>query len=205
MVDACTRLGKLRRRPWEGGHGEADIPADKEVDGTDQKSTFNALVVPMTPAQQRPDGSAGSRRSVSTSLWPRPSRPPHNSSLKAITSADLVLADKLVPAPVLELVPRRVTVYIARKFPGNADKVQEELLSLSLSGLQRGLDVLRLKQGGGARIPLRTRISFCPYCVAGNHFVVVCTDVCLHTAHVSWSRDQVLICTGTGRKGASRL
>ncbi|KAK3114395.1 uroporphyrin-III C-methyltransferase, partial [Teratosphaeriaceae sp. CCFEE 6253] len=48
-------------------------------------------------------------------------------TLKAIRGADLILADKLVPAPVLELVPRRTPVQIARKFPGNADAAQDEL------------------------------------------------------------------------------
>src|SRR5437773_4769062 len=35
---------------------------------------------------------------------------------KAIKSADLILADKLVPAAVLDLIPRRTEIYIARKF-----------------------------------------------------------------------------------------
>jgi uroporphyrin-III C-methyltransferase len=64
---------------------------------------------------------------------------------KAILAADLILADKLVPAPVLDLVPRRATIYIARKFPGNADKAQEELLEMGLEGLKAGKNVVRLK------------------------------------------------------------
>jgi uroporphyrin-III C-methyltransferase len=56
-------------------------------------------------------------------------------SLEAITSADLVLAHKLVPAPVLGLVPCKATAQIVRKFPGNPGKSQEELLSLGLYGL----------------------------------------------------------------------
>ncbi|KAK4964166.1 uroporphyrin-III C-methyltransferase, partial [Elasticomyces elasticus] len=43
-------------------------------------------------------------------------------TLKAIRSADVILADKLVPAAVLELIPRRTPVHIARKFPGNAEQ-----------------------------------------------------------------------------------
>ncbi|OWP03919.1 hypothetical protein B2J93_5878 [Marssonina coronariae] len=66
---------------------------------------------------------------------------------KAILSADVILADKLVPAGVLDLIPRRIPVHIARKFPGNAENAQEELLSLGLAGLQAGKTVLRLKQG----------------------------------------------------------
>ncbi|KAF4979966.1 hypothetical protein FZEAL_3920, partial [Fusarium zealandicum] len=50
---------------------------------------------------------------------------------KAIKSADLILADKLVPAGVLDLIPRRTLVKIARKFPGNAERAQEELLEMA--------------------------------------------------------------------------
>ncbi|KIK59323.1 hypothetical protein GYMLUDRAFT_1004741 [Collybiopsis luxurians FD-317 M1] len=42
--------------------------------------------------------------------------------------ADIVLADKLVPAAVLALIPSRVEVVIARKFPGNADRAQDEMM-----------------------------------------------------------------------------
>jgi uroporphyrin-III C-methyltransferase len=66
---------------------------------------------------------------------------------KAILGADVILADKLVPAAVLDLIPRRTPVHIARKFPGNAERAQEELLSLGLAGLKKGQTVLRLKQG----------------------------------------------------------
>ena len=66
---------------------------------------------------------------------------------KAILSADVILADKLVPSGVLDLIPRRTPVHIARKFPGNAELAQQELLSLGLAGLQAGKTVLRLKQG----------------------------------------------------------
>lgn len=68
-------------------------------------------------------------------------------TLKAIKSADIILADKLVPAGVLDLIPRRTPVHIARKFPGNADAAQEEFLNLGLSAARQGQTVLRLKQG----------------------------------------------------------
>ncbi|KAA8564780.1 hypothetical protein EYC84_010552 [Monilinia fructicola] len=66
---------------------------------------------------------------------------------KAILTADIILADKLVPSGVLDLIPRRTPIHIARKFPGNAELAQQELLSLGLAGLKAGKTVLRLKQG----------------------------------------------------------
>jgi uroporphyrin-III C-methyltransferase len=64
-----------------------------------------------------------------------------------IRTADLILADKLVPSAILDLIPRRTPVHIARKFPGNADAAQAELLRLGEEGVARGETVVRLKQG----------------------------------------------------------
>ena len=59
--------------------------------------------------------------------------------------ADLVLSDKLVPAPVLELIPRHVEVRIARKFPGNADGAQTEMMVAAVEAANRGLTVVRVR------------------------------------------------------------
>ncbi|KAI5302009.1 hypothetical protein KEM56_001139, partial [Ascosphaera pollenicola] len=56
----------------------------------------------------------------------------------AIQHADIILADKLVPEPVLNLIPRRTSVFIARKFPGNAERAQEELLEMGIKALTQG-------------------------------------------------------------------
>ncbi|KAH9223025.1 tetrapyrrole methylase [Leptodontidium sp. 2 PMI_412] len=129
---------------------------------------------------------------------------------KAILSADIILADKLVPSGVLDLIPRRTPVHIARKFPGNAELAQEELLSLGLAGLQAGKTVLRLKQGdpyiygrGGEEFEYfqkegyADRISVLPGITSALSAPLF--------AHIPSTQrgvsDQVLICTGTGRKG----
>lgn len=131
-------------------------------------------------------------------------------SLKAIKSADLVLADKLVPAPVLELVPRRAEVYIARKFPGNADKAQEELLEMGLSGLRRGLNVVRLKQGdpyiygrGAEEYEFFSKHGYTPIVLPGITSALSAPLFAALPATHRGVADQVLICTGTGRKGAA--
>lgn len=129
---------------------------------------------------------------------------------KAIQSADLILADKLVPSGVLDLIPRRTPVSIARKFPGNADQAQEELLEQALAGVQQGKTVLRLKQGdpfiygrGGEEVEyfrkhgLGDRVTVLPGITSS-------LSAPLFAAIPPTQRDvadQVLICTGTGKKG----
>jgi uroporphyrin-III C-methyltransferase len=129
---------------------------------------------------------------------------------KAILSADVILADKLVPSGVLDLIPRRTPVHIARKFPGNAELAQEELLTLGLAGLKAGKTVLRLKQGdpyiygrGGEEYEFFRKEGY------GDKITVLpgvtsALSASLFATVPATQRgvsDQVLICTGTGRKG----
>lgn len=129
---------------------------------------------------------------------------------KALFSADLILVDKLVPSGVLDLIPRRTPIHIARKFPGNADRAQEELLSLGLAGLKAGKTVLRLKQGdpyiygrGGEEFEFFRKEGY------GDRITVLpgitsALSAPLFAGIPATQRgvsDQVLVCTGTGRKG----
>ena len=128
---------------------------------------------------------------------------------KAILNADLILADKLVPSAVLALAPRRATIYIARKFPGNADKAQEELLRMGLEGLSAGLNVVRLKQGD-PYIYGRGAEEYAFFHTHGYTAIVLPGITSALSAPVLAGippthrivADQVLICTGTGRKGS---
>jgi uroporphyrin-III C-methyltransferase len=131
-------------------------------------------------------------------------------TLKAIRSADLILADKLVPAPVLELVPRRTPIQIARKFPGNADQAQDELHRMGLEALQKGQTVLRLKQGdpylygrGAEEVAFFREHGYEALVLPGiTSSLSAPLFAQIPATHRSVS-DQILICTGTGRKGAS--
>ncbi|KAK4178288.1 tetrapyrrole methylase [Triangularia setosa] len=129
---------------------------------------------------------------------------------KAIQSADLILADKLVPAGVLDLIPRRTPVSIAKKFPGNADRAQEEFLEQALAGVKAGKTVLRLKQGdpfiygrGGEEVQYFRQHGL------GDKVVVLpgitsSLSAPLFAGVPPTQRDvadQVLVCTGTGKKG----
>ncbi|KAF2229524.1 uroporphyrin-III C-methyltransferase [Viridothelium virens] len=132
-------------------------------------------------------------------------------TLHAIRAASLILADKLVPSGILALIPRRTPVEIARKFPGNADAAQDELLRLGLSALEQGKTVVRLKQGDpylygrgaeelawfrergwGERVLVLPGVTSA---LAGPLFAGV-------PATHRGVADQVVVLTGTGRKGA---
>ena len=129
---------------------------------------------------------------------------------RAIQTASIILADKLVPAPVLDLIPRRTPVHIARKFPGNAEAAQAELLSLGLEALQKGHTVLRLKQGdpyiygrGGEEYSFFQAKGYVPIVLPGiTSALSAPLFAAIPPTHRSVA-DQVLICTGTGRKGAA--
>ncbi|KAK2808213.1 hypothetical protein FQN50_004954 [Emmonsiellopsis sp. PD_5] len=128
----------------------------------------------------------------------------------AIKNAELILADKLVPAAVLDLIPRRTEVHIARKFPGNADRAQEELLEMGIAGLRAGRTVLRLKQGdpylygrGAEEYEFFRNEGYIPVVLPGitsAFSAPLFADIPATHRGVS---DQVLVCTGTGRKGAA--
>ena len=128
---------------------------------------------------------------------------------RAIQTATSILADKLVPSAVLDLIPRRTPVHIARKFPGNAEAAQEELLSMGLAALEQGHIVLRLKQGdpyiygrGGEEYMYFREKGYTPTVLPG---ITSSLSAPLFAGIPATQRsvaDQVLICTGTGRKGA---
>ncbi|SMR61896.1 unnamed protein product [Zymoseptoria tritici ST99CH_1E4] len=131
-------------------------------------------------------------------------------TLKCIRSADLILADKLVPEGVLALVPRRTIVFIARKFPGNADKAQDELHLKGLEALRQGLTVLRLKQGdpylygrGAEEVDFFRSHGYESLVLPGVTSALSAPLFAQIPVTHRGVSDQVVICTGTGRKGAS--
>lgn len=129
---------------------------------------------------------------------------------EAIQRAHYILADKLVPAEILELIPRRTPVHIARKFPGNADAAQDEMHELALAAMKEGKDVLRLKQGdpylygrGAEEVTFFQergyRVQVLPGITSALSAPLFAGIPVTHRAVA----DQVVICTGTGRKGAA--
>lgn len=128
----------------------------------------------------------------------------------AIQTADYILADKLVPSEILALIPRRTPVHIARKFPGNADAAQEEMLQLGLTALAQGKHVLRLKQGDpylygrGAEEVAFFRAEGYPVRVIPGVTSALSAPLFaeIPVTHRAVA-DEVVVCTGTGRKGAA--
>ncbi|CRJ98937.1 hypothetical protein BN1708_009516 [Verticillium longisporum] len=170
---------------------------------------------PLPPLTALPAAAAAGRPAVGKIILAG-SGPGHPDLLtrathKAILTADLILADKLVPAPVLDLIPRRTPVRIARKFPGNADAAQDELHALALAAARdEGKTVLRLKQGdpflygrGGEEVAffrahgLGARVVVLPG-VTSALSAPLFAGIPVTQRDVA---DQVLVCTGTGKKG----
>ncbi len=130
---------------------------------------------------------------------------------RAVQIADVILADKLVPQGVLDLIPRRTPVHIGRKFPGNADAAQDELLQRALTAFREGQTVLRLKQGdpflygrGGEEVAYFRAAGVAPERVVVLPGVTSALSAPLFAGIPATQRDvadQVLICTGTGKKG----
>ena len=178
------------------------------------KASDDVSVVVTDPAPVLSPGAVDSRRRRGRIILAG-SGPGHpdlltNLTLKAIRNADLILADKLVPAPVLDLIPRRTPVQIARKFPGNAEAAQEELLSVGLAAAKLGQTVLRLKQGdpylygrGAEEFDFFRREGFEVTVLPGITSALSAPMFAkIPVTHRAVS-DQVLVCTGTGRKGAA--
>ncbi|KAH3671042.1 hypothetical protein OGAPHI_000753 [Ogataea philodendri] len=129
-------------------------------------------------------------------------------ALHEIYNADLVLADKLVPQQILDIIPKKTEVFIARKFPGNAENAQQELLNIGLQNLQQGKQIVRLKQGdpyifgrGGEEYGFFAKHGYKPVVMPGLTSALVAPVVAtVPTTHRDVA-DQVLVCTGTGKKG----
>jgi len=60
--------------------------------------------------------------------------------------ATLVLSDKLVPSEVLALIPTTTTIKIAKKFPGNNEGAQNELMVEAVEAAKRGKIVVRVRE-----------------------------------------------------------
>ncbi|CAH6721303.1 uroporphyrinogen-III C-methyltransferase [[Candida] jaroonii] len=130
-------------------------------------------------------------------------------AVNEILTADFILTDKLVPAQVLDLIPKKTPIFVAKKYPGNAEQAQQELLEIGLSKVSQGLKVIRLKQGdpyifgrGGEEFKYFTERGYKVDVVPGITSALsapMVADIPVTHRDVA---DQVLICTGTGRRGA---
>lgn len=127
---------------------------------------------------------------------------------RAIEEADLVLADKIVPAEVVALV--KCDLKIARKFPGNADAAQEEFNEMALKAIKQGKKVVRLKQGdpylfgrGGEEVLFFRKHNIVPRVIPGISSTVAAGLLAgIPLTHRSVA-SQFLVTTGTGARNSS--
>ncbi|KIL71284.1 hypothetical protein M378DRAFT_154827 [Amanita muscaria Koide BX008] len=131
------------------------------------------------------------------------------SAHKSLTTlADIVLSDKLVPQPILDLVPKRVEIRIAKKFPGNAESAQNELMHQAVEGAKNGLTVVRLKQGdpsvfgrAGEEILFFRSQGFEPIVIPGvSSALAGPTFACIPVTQRGVA-ESFVVCTGVGRNG----
>ncbi|CAD0084363.1 unnamed protein product, partial [Aureobasidium vineae] len=189
---AVERLGTIRRRIWEEDHAtELSMDLEAEEEDAGQNAQFNKLITPSDLEAAR------NRRmrwlSQICEYWPL-------RRLAAITDADVdaVLASYSQEAAIEASTPLL------------SPAAQEELLSLGLAAAKKGQTVLRLKQGdpylygrGAEEYDFFRRegyeVSVLPGITSALSAPLFAKIPVTHRA-VS---DQVLICTGTGRKGAA--
>ncbi|KAK7695128.1 hypothetical protein QCA50_002318 [Cerrena zonata] len=187
-------------------NGQAGLPVAQPVDsnGTasnpDHAVSLHGLSLTSTPPKGR--------------IFLVGSGPGHPSLLTIATHsaltrhADLVLSDKLVPAAVLALIPKHVEVRIARKFPGNADGAQQELMEAGVEAARRGLTVVRLKQGdptvygrAGEEVLYFRAHGFEPIVVPGVTSALAGPIFAGIPVTQRGAAESFIVCTGVGRRG----
>ena len=123
---------------------------------------------------------------------------------------DLFLSDKLVPSEILALIPeeRRKGVIIARKFPGNAENAQDELMRLAVEGASEGKTVLRMKQGdpflygrGGEEVLHFRNAGFDPVVIPGLSSCLAGPTITGIPVTQRGVAESLVVCTGVGRGG----
>ena len=124
------------------------------------------------------------------------------------SQATLILSDKLVPSAILELIPSTIPLVIAKKFPGNAEGAQSELMALAVEGAQRGETVVRLKQGdvylygrGGEEVLYFREAGFEPIVLPGLSSVLAGPTMAGIPVTQRGVAESVVVCTGVGRGG----
>ncbi|KAF5312771.1 hypothetical protein D9619_002485 [Psilocybe cf. subviscida] len=178
-----------------------------------------STALPSTPI---PDGTVTSTTpSQHFGTLPKPGRilllgsgPGHPSLLTMATHAaltehaDLVLSDKLVPDAVLAIIPKHVQVRIARKFPGNAEASQTEMMEAAIEAANKGLTVVRLKQGdpvvygrAGEEVLYFRERGYEPLVIPGVSSALAAPTFAGIPVTQRGAAESFMVCTGVGRRG----
>ncbi|SPO40742.1 related to MET1 - siroheme synthase [Pseudozyma flocculosa] len=121
----------------------------------------------------------------------------------------LILSDKLVPASILRLIPSSTPLEIAKKFPGNAEGAQSELIAMALkAAIEEGKTVVRLKQGdpfvygrGGEEVLAFRRAGIECTVVPGISSALAAPLMLGIPVTQRGAADSLVLCTGVGRGG----
>ncbi|KAF5332483.1 hypothetical protein D9611_005330 [Ephemerocybe angulata] len=177
------------------------------VPETPLTQSLMSLALPPTPAHNLPNSKRGRIFLVG-------SGPGHPSLLTQATHtvltrlADLVLSDKLVPDAVLALIPKSVEIRIAKKFPGNAEGAQMEMMEAAIEAANRGLTVVRLKQGdpvvygrAGEEVLYFRAHGLEPLVIPGVSSALAAPTFANIPVTQRGAAESFTVCTGVGRRG----
>lgn len=122
--------------------------------------------------------------------------------------ATLILSDKLVPSEIISLIPPSIPLMIAKKFPGNAEGAQNELMDLAYQGALKGEVVVRLKQGdpyvygrGGEEVLFFRERGFEAVVIPGISSAFAAPLMAGIPVTQRGVSESVTVTTGVGRKG----
>ncbi|KAF6753275.1 uroporphyrin-III C-methyltransferase [Ephemerocybe angulata] len=177
------------------------------VPETPLTQSLMSLALPPTPAHNLPNSKRGRIFLVG-------SGPGHPALLTQATHtvltrlADLVLSDKLVPDAVLALIPKSVEIRIAKKFPGNAEGAQMEMMEAAIEAANRGLTVVRLKQGdpvvygrAGEEVLYFRAHGLEPLVIPGVSSALAAPTFANIPVTQRGAAESFTVCTGVGRRG----
>ncbi|KAF8899425.1 tetrapyrrole methylase [Infundibulicybe gibba] len=118
--------------------------------------------------------------------------------------ADLVLADKLVPDVVLALIPKGVQIRIARKFPGNAEGAQNEMMEAAVEAANGDYsssgDPIVYGRAGEEVLYFRSH-GFEPLVIPGVSSALAAPTFAGIPVTQRGVAESFTVCTGVGRKG----
>ena len=127
---------------------------------------------------------------------------------QALKTATIVFSDKLVPAEILALIPSSTKLHIAKKFPGNNEGAQNEMMEQALEGARSGETVVRLKQGdpfvygrGGEEVLYFRENGFEATVVPGISSALAGPLMMGIPVTQRGVAESLVVCTGVGRKG----
>ena len=127
---------------------------------------------------------------------------------QALKTATVIFSDKLVPTEILALVPSSSKLHIAKKFPGNNEGAQNEMMEQALEGARSGETVVRLKQGdpfvygrGGEEVLYFRENGFEATVIPGISSALAGPLIMGIPVTQRGVAESLVICTGVGRRG----